>query len=98
MIRPPPRSTLFPYTTLFRSEPAAHYQRDPAFERTASDSDANPTNRDSHTRNRKKSEDDAAASCVVGNGSKGRTQWVHGCGKNWYGLEVQSKDKVDRFI
>src|SRR3712207_9254433 len=24
MIRRPPRSTLFPYTTLFRSEPAAH--------------------------------------------------------------------------
>src|SRR2546430_4114840 len=23
MIRPPPRSTLFPYTTLFRSEPSA---------------------------------------------------------------------------
>src|SRR3989441_8685507 len=23
MIRPPPRSTLFPYTTLFRSQPAA---------------------------------------------------------------------------
>src|SRR3712207_8440811 len=25
MIRRPPRSTLFPYTTLFRSEPDAHY-------------------------------------------------------------------------
>src|SRR5690348_17383309 len=24
MIRPPPRSTLFPYTTLFRSVPVAH--------------------------------------------------------------------------
>src|SRR5437773_4812811 len=24
MIRPPPRSTLFPYTTLFRSEPGPH--------------------------------------------------------------------------
>src|SRR5947209_9934401 len=24
MIRPPPRSTLFPYTTLFRSEPEEH--------------------------------------------------------------------------
>src|SRR5207253_10350495 len=25
MIRPPPRSTLFPYTTLFRSDPAARH-------------------------------------------------------------------------
>src|SRR5690349_23683264 len=25
MIRPPPRSTLFPYTTLFRSDPAAKW-------------------------------------------------------------------------
>src|SRR5689334_24657086 len=24
MVRPPPRSTLFPYTTLFRSEPRLH--------------------------------------------------------------------------
>src|SRR3989442_8596118 len=33
MIRRPPRSTLFPYTTLFRSEPAlqlAHLLREPA--------------------------------------------------------------------
>src|SRR5436305_5963592 len=32
MIRPPPRSTLFPYTTLFRSGPGQHRhhgQRDP---------------------------------------------------------------------
>src|SRR2546422_2229110 len=28
MIRRPPRSTLFPYTTLFRSIPEAHVQRD----------------------------------------------------------------------
>src|SRR5438445_6996932 len=27
MIRPPPRSTLFPYTTLFRSEPPEHLHR-----------------------------------------------------------------------
>src|SRR5438034_5447749 len=27
MIRPPPRSTLFPYTTLFRSEPDEHDHR-----------------------------------------------------------------------
>src|SRR5260221_10840253 len=26
MIRRPPRSTLFPYTTLFRSTPASHYR------------------------------------------------------------------------
>src|SRR3712207_6988678 len=30
MIRRPPRSTLFPYTTLFRSGPAAHGARGPA--------------------------------------------------------------------
>src|SRR6266567_6294192 len=29
MIRRPPRSTLFPYTTLFRSGPADRYLRDP---------------------------------------------------------------------
>src|SRR5437764_10536083 len=29
MIRPPPRSTLFPYTTLFRSTPAAVLSRRP---------------------------------------------------------------------
>src|SRR3712207_9189710 len=28
MIRRPPRSTLFPYTTLFRSEPGQHEQQD----------------------------------------------------------------------
>src|SRR3712207_8474110 len=28
MIRRPPRSTLFPYTTLFRSAPVAHVQQD----------------------------------------------------------------------
>src|SRR5690349_25106225 len=27
MIRPPPRSTLFPYTTLFRSLPAGHHRQ-----------------------------------------------------------------------
>src|SRR5207248_8460270 len=27
MIRPPPRSTLFPYTTLFRSIPRSHWPR-----------------------------------------------------------------------
>src|SRR5436309_16100134 len=27
MIRPPPRSTLFPYTTLFRSGTSQHYSR-----------------------------------------------------------------------
>src|SRR3712207_7500770 len=27
MIRRPPRSTLFPYTTLFRSHPADHHER-----------------------------------------------------------------------
>src|SRR5258708_11745855 len=30
MIRRPPRSTLFPYTTLFRSPPAAAAEHDPA--------------------------------------------------------------------
>src|SRR3712207_7881928 len=30
MIRRPPRSTLFPYTTLFRSRPARHYAGGPA--------------------------------------------------------------------
>src|SRR5438874_9325918 len=30
MIRPPPRSTLFPYTTLFRSEPAAGHRAEVA--------------------------------------------------------------------
>src|SRR5256885_4086163 len=30
MIRRPPRSTLFPYTTLFRSRPARHADRAPA--------------------------------------------------------------------
>src|SRR5258707_5841934 len=29
MIRPPPRSTLFPYTTLFRPRPAEVARRDP---------------------------------------------------------------------
>src|SRR5215813_14526908 len=29
MIRRPPRSTLFPYTTLFRSRPRDHRRRDP---------------------------------------------------------------------
>src|SRR5690242_21602628 len=29
MIRPPPRSTLFPYTTLFRSQAPAHQTREP---------------------------------------------------------------------
>src|SRR2546429_5248897 len=31
MIRRPPRSTLFPYTTLFRSEPDSTYVRNPPF-------------------------------------------------------------------
>src|SRR5205814_8734991 len=29
MLPPPPRSTLFPYTTLFRSPPAAGFQQSP---------------------------------------------------------------------
>src|SRR2546429_4559841 len=33
MIRRPPRSTLFPYTTLFRSSPSAHSQNWPATRR-----------------------------------------------------------------
>src|SRR5256886_17349405 len=33
MIRPPPRSPLFPYTTLFRSWLVAHRRRDPVDER-----------------------------------------------------------------
>src|SRR2546425_9177294 len=33
MIRRPPRSTLFPYTTLFRSRRAARAQRDPQHRR-----------------------------------------------------------------
>src|SRR2546430_17662946 len=32
MIRRPPRSTLFPYTTLFRSEPVDHGRRPPDIE------------------------------------------------------------------
>src|SRR5256884_3866350 len=32
MIRRPPRSTLFPYTTLFRSHSAKHYQESQPFE------------------------------------------------------------------
>src|SRR2546430_10750462 len=32
MIRRPPRSTLFPYTTLFRSIPGRHLHRDHAFD------------------------------------------------------------------
>src|SRR2546426_8911620 len=35
MIRRPPRSTLFPYTTLFRSRPEAHASRHVGFERGA---------------------------------------------------------------
>src|SRR3712207_7086376 len=31
MIRRPPRSTLFPYTTLFRSKAAAHAGREPSW-------------------------------------------------------------------
>src|SRR5258707_3217620 len=40
MIRPPPRSTLFPYTTLFRSPPSttARDSRCPTTRSTASDS------------------------------------------------------------
>src|SRR2546428_2396825 len=39
MIRRPPRSTLFPYTTLFRSEePAAHTIEEPGAERRHADS------------------------------------------------------------
>src|SRR3712207_8172730 len=30
MIRPPPRSTLFPYTTLFRSRPVLRHRPEPA--------------------------------------------------------------------
>src|SRR3712207_7014203 len=33
MIRRPPRSTLFPYTTLFRSEPAVDHRPHPAQQR-----------------------------------------------------------------
>src|SRR5690242_21580644 len=36
MIRRPPRSTLFPYTTLFRSTPAPHPERRHAAGRSAS--------------------------------------------------------------
>src|SRR5438552_13855171 len=32
MIRRPPRSTLFPYTTLFRSDPGRHARRAPSAE------------------------------------------------------------------
>src|SRR3712207_7580765 len=35
MIRRPPRSTLFPYTTLFRSDDAVDPRRDPAVRRRA---------------------------------------------------------------
>src|SRR5438034_2633150 len=35
MIRRPPRSTLFPYTTLFRSHPPAKLKRAPALDRFA---------------------------------------------------------------
>src|SRR3712207_8620907 len=37
MIRRPPRSTLFPYTTLFRSAVLAHQVAEPAAERQAGD-------------------------------------------------------------
>src|SRR2546422_10664917 len=37
MIRRPPRSTLFPYTTLFRSEPVANAEHRPARPRVAGD-------------------------------------------------------------
>src|SRR3712207_7235721 len=40
MIRRPPRSTLFPYTTLFRSSPATFELRDPAGRVEASVTDA----------------------------------------------------------
>src|SRR5207249_6092043 len=35
MIRPPPRSTLFPYTTLFRSPPSARILQAPATDQVA---------------------------------------------------------------
>src|SRR3712207_9002191 len=37
MIRRPPRSTLFPYTTLFRSEPGARLRREPREGRVSTD-------------------------------------------------------------
>src|SRR2546422_3108211 len=40
MIRRPPRSTLFPYTTLFRSDAVVHDQERPGVEREAADAAA----------------------------------------------------------
>src|SRR2546422_6294711 len=40
MIRRPPRSTLFPYTTLFRSRQQDHKQRDPVHADRVADSPA----------------------------------------------------------
>jgi len=42
MIRRPPRSTLFPYTTLFRSEVVCEFARSFLIPKTASASDSFP--------------------------------------------------------
>src|SRR5258708_27501584 len=44
MIRRPPRSTLFPYTTLFRSQAADIHRDRERLEETLSDSDLNASN------------------------------------------------------
>src|SRR3989449_7113764 len=46
MIRRPPRSTLFPYTTLFRSQEPGHHADDRALTARARDGNARPTSVD----------------------------------------------------
>src|SRR5205807_9474984 len=48
MIRPPPRSTLFPYTTLFRSRSALHFPVGPRFQ-TRLSQDRSPERSEEHT-------------------------------------------------
>src|SRR5258706_3863023 len=49
MIRRPPRSTLFPYTTLFRSPPAPGGSRHPPRNRRVVRSDGHPLRSEEHT-------------------------------------------------
>src|SRR3712207_7260898 len=48
MIRRPPRSTLFPYTTLFRSHTRKHYQKNVEPCESAADASALPLGSDLH--------------------------------------------------
>src|SRR2546422_10560186 len=49
MIRRPPRSTLFPYTTLFRSRPGPPGDRDPSHPRRNRRPDRPPARSEEHT-------------------------------------------------